>query len=147
MADGNSEIPDYARGYEGFEGRVGRTSSQSTPWWKPEPSAPAGAPNIVVVLIDDMGYSDISPFGAEIDTPNIAALAERGFSTVELPHDAGLFAGSGCSADGAQSAPRRLRQCGELRSGLPRSTSRTRRRCALASGDIARERLCDVCGR
>ena len=79
MTGSSGEIPDYARGYEGFRGRVGRTSSQSTPWWKPEPSAPAGAPNIVVVLIDDMGYSDISPFGAEIDTPNIAALADRGF--------------------------------------------------------------------
>ncbi|MGC4933412.1 arylsulfatase [Gordonia sp. DT30] len=73
-----SRIPEDARGYDDFDGVIGRTSSESVPWWRPEPTAPAGAPNIVVVLIDDMGYSDISPFGAEIDTPHIAALADRG---------------------------------------------------------------------
>jgi len=72
-------FPDNARGYEGFGGIVGRTTSQSQPWWPPEPSAPTRSPNIVVVLVDDMGYSDIGPFGAEIDTPNIDRLAETGF--------------------------------------------------------------------
>ncbi|AZG47063.1 sulfatase-like hydrolase/transferase [Gordonia insulae] len=70
--------PDHARGYADFGGTVGRTSSVSEPWWPAERTAPQGAPNIVVVLIDDMGYSDIGPFGAEIDTPNIDALAARG---------------------------------------------------------------------
>lgn len=72
-------IPPHARGYEGFGGEIGRTTSTSAPWWPAEPSAGAGAPNIVVVLIDDMGYSDIAPFGAEIDTPNLDRLAHRGF--------------------------------------------------------------------
>lgn len=40
--------------------------------------APADAPNIVVVLIDDMGYSDLGVFGAEIQTPNLDALANDG---------------------------------------------------------------------
>lgn len=62
----------------GFGGVAGRTSSQSEPWWPEEKSAPPGAPNIVVVLIDDMGYSDIGPFGAEIDTPNLDRLAHNG---------------------------------------------------------------------
>jgi arylsulfatase A-like enzyme len=35
-------------------------------------------PNVVVVLLDDMGYSDLSPYGGEIRTPNIAQLAETG---------------------------------------------------------------------
>jgi arylsulfatase len=35
-------------------------------------------PNILLVVVDDMGYSDISPFGGEIDTPNIDALARSG---------------------------------------------------------------------
>lgn len=35
-------------------------------------------PNIVVILADDLGYSDIAPFGGEIDTPSLARLAQRG---------------------------------------------------------------------
>jgi len=35
-------------------------------------------PNILLIVVDDMGYSDIGPFGGEIDTPNIDALARSG---------------------------------------------------------------------
>jgi len=34
--------------------------------------------NVVVVLVDDMGWSDIGPYGGEIPTPNLDALAGRG---------------------------------------------------------------------
>ena len=43
------------------------------------PAARADArPNVVVVLVDDMGWSDIGPYGGEIPTPNLDALAGRG---------------------------------------------------------------------
>ena len=35
-------------------------------------------PNILLIAVDDMGYSDIGPFGGEIDTPNLDALAKSG---------------------------------------------------------------------
>lgn len=71
-------LPPHARGYEEFDGTVGRTGADSTPSWPATATAPEGAPNIVVVLIDDMGYSDIGPFGSEIDTPNLDRIAESG---------------------------------------------------------------------
>ncbi|MEO6434942.1 MAG: arylsulfatase [Tepidisphaeraceae bacterium] len=40
--------------------------------------APAGKPNIVVILTDDMGSSDLGCYGGEIDTPNIDKLASKG---------------------------------------------------------------------
>ncbi len=41
-------------------------------------SADDSRPNILLIVVDDMGYSDIAPFGGEIDTPNLSALAESG---------------------------------------------------------------------
>src|SRR5262245_11902611 len=38
----------------------------------------AGAPNIVVILSDDMGFSDLGCYGGEIRTPNLDALAAGG---------------------------------------------------------------------
>ena len=35
-------------------------------------------PNIVFVLADDLGFSDIAPYGSEVSTPTLSALAERG---------------------------------------------------------------------
>ncbi|RIK88601.1 MAG: arylsulfatase, partial [Planctomycetota bacterium] len=37
-----------------------------------------GRPNVVIILVDDMGFSDIGCYGSEIPTPNIDALAARG---------------------------------------------------------------------
>lgn len=71
--------PYEARGYERFQGRAEEFTSSSEPWW-PEPRrARAGAPNVIVMLIDDLGFSDLGPFGSEIDTPRIDALAADGW--------------------------------------------------------------------
>ncbi|MBV9326192.1 MAG: arylsulfatase [Chloroflexi bacterium] len=65
-------------GYDQFGGRIGRTLSESEPWWPPRRVAPGAAPNVIVVLLDDLGYSDVGPFGSEIATPTLNTLAERG---------------------------------------------------------------------
>jgi len=41
-------------------------------------SASAGAPNVVLILADDLGFTDTGPYGSEISTPTIDALAARG---------------------------------------------------------------------
>ena len=58
--------------------RIGRTVADSTPDW-PEPvKPPKGAPNILVVLFDDVGFSDFGCYGSPIRTPNIDAIAAQG---------------------------------------------------------------------
>jgi arylsulfatase A-like enzyme len=64
--------------YRGFQGKVGTTFADSEPWWPERPKPPAGAPNVIVVLVDDMGFSDIGCFGSEIETPNLDAIAAQG---------------------------------------------------------------------
>jgi arylsulfatase len=59
----------------------GGASRSDTPVPMPTPEAAAlkeRPPNILLVMVDDMGWTDIGPFGGEIETPNIDALAERG---------------------------------------------------------------------
>jgi arylsulfatase len=36
-----------------------------------------GRPNFLVIVADDLGFSDLQPYGGEIETPNIAKLAEE----------------------------------------------------------------------
>src|SRR5690606_7921601 len=58
--------------------RIGPTLDQSEPHW-PEPvRPPQGAPNILVVLFDDVGFSDFGCYGSPIRTPTIDALAAEG---------------------------------------------------------------------
>ena len=64
--------------YEPFEGVIGRTLAESTPWWPAEPDPGANAPNVVVMLFDDLGFSHFGCYGSTIDTPNIDRLAANG---------------------------------------------------------------------
>lgn len=61
-----------------FEGRIGKTYRESTPQWPQPPAAPAGAPNVVLIVLDDVGFSDIGCYGSEIATPRLDALAAGG---------------------------------------------------------------------
>lgn len=80
-ADIPADRPDG--GYPGFGGRVGRTFAGSESWWPSRPSA-AGRPNVVVVLVDDLGYSDLGCYGSEIPTPHIDALAAAGLQLTDF---------------------------------------------------------------
>ena len=61
-----------------FQGVAGRTLEDSTPWWPPLPAAPEGAPNVVVVLLDDVGYSQFGCYGSPMATPTFDRLAASG---------------------------------------------------------------------
>ena len=61
-----------------FAGTIGRTPEESTPAWPAQLRAPEGVPNVVFVVIDDMGFGHLGCYGSPIATPNIDALAAEG---------------------------------------------------------------------
>ncbi|MEE9145075.1 MAG: sulfatase-like hydrolase/transferase, partial [Candidatus Binatia bacterium] len=83
-----------------FKGKIAKKYEDSKEWW-PEPvRPPKGAPNVIIFLLDDVGFAQIKSFGGLIETPNIDRLADNGlrfnnFHTTALcsPSRATLMAG------------------------------------------------------
>ncbi len=61
-----------------FKGTIGKTLAESKEWIAPPAKAPAGAPNVVWILLDDVGFGAGSSFGGLISTPTIDSLANNG---------------------------------------------------------------------
>src|SRR5262247_4090156 len=62
-----------------FQGNVGRTYADSDPAQFPQPvQAPKGAPNVLLILIDDVGFGQFSTFGGGIPSPTMDRLAKEG---------------------------------------------------------------------
>ena len=68
-------IPD-----KNFGGTIGRTIDQSVPDWTiiPGPKAPEGAPNVLLILIDDAGFGQPDTFGGPVATPNLTRVGKMG---------------------------------------------------------------------
>jgi len=67
-----------AQATQPYQGVVARTLAESKEWW-PEPvKAPVGAPNVVWILLDDVGFGAAGTFGGLINTPTFDALAANG---------------------------------------------------------------------
>jgi arylsulfatase len=80
--------------------QTGRTYKESRPSWEPLPKAPAGAPNVIYLVLDDVGFAQLGCYGSEISTPNLDKLAANGlrynnFHTTALcsPSRAALLTG------------------------------------------------------
>jgi arylsulfatase len=61
-----------------FTGVLGRTFDKSEPAWPEPPRAKHGAPNVLFIVLDDVGYAQLGCYGSPIHTPNMDALAANG---------------------------------------------------------------------
>jgi arylsulfatase len=102
-----------------FGGRIGRTVAESEPWFADEPHPGEGAPNVVIVLLDDTGFAQFGCYGSDIETPNVDALAARGLQFTNFhvtplcsPTRAALLTGRANHAVG-------MRSVANFRTGFP----------------------------
>ena len=63
-----------------FKGTINVDIRDSEPDWAPfePPKAPKGAPSVVYIVLDDVGFSAMGCYGGPVDTPNIDRIAARG---------------------------------------------------------------------
>jgi arylsulfatase len=61
-----------------FKGKIEFSAKDSIPDWPQPVRAPDGAPNIVLIMLDDVGFGDTATFGGPAHTPNLDKLAARG---------------------------------------------------------------------
>jgi len=83
-----------------FKGKIAKTYEESEEWWPTKKKPPKDAPNVIIFLLDDVGFAQVGSFGGLIETPNIDKLADNGlrynnFHTTALcsPSRATLMAG------------------------------------------------------
>lgn len=113
-----------------FAGTIGKRISDSTPAFPARVVAPAGAPNIVVIMTDDVGFGATSPFGGPIPATALDALAERGirysrFHTTGIcsPSRAALLTGRNHHAVGAGLFPNLITGYPGYHARIPRSAA------------------------
>jgi arylsulfatase len=63
-----------------FAGKIAQSYKDSTPDWRPAMPlvAPAGAPNVLMIVLDDVGFGHLGCYGGAVETPNLDRLAAAG---------------------------------------------------------------------
>jgi arylsulfatase len=116
-----------------FKGKVGETFKDSTPSYPQPVKAPKGAPNVLLILLDDVGFGMCSTFGGPVPTPHLQKLADNGLKYTRF-HTTAL-----CSPTrGALLTGRNHHSCGtgviiEMGTGYPGYTGIIPRSTALVS--------------
>jgi len=72
-----------------FGGEIKQTAADSKPWWPPRIMPPKGAPNVLLIMLDDAGYGSESTFGGTIPTPALDRIAKAGLRYTQF-HSAAL---------------------------------------------------------
>lgn len=102
-----------------FPGVIGRTADESIPAWPGRVRAPEGAPNVVVVLLDDTGFGQLGCYGSPIATPNFDAIAADGLRYTNMHTTALCSPSRSCLLTGRNHHANGLAAITELATGYP----------------------------
>ena len=113
-----AKLNEYRAG-EPFPGVIGRTLDESSPAWPTPARARDGAPNVLILVLDDVGYGQLSCFGGLCETPTLDRLARRGLRYTNFHTTALCSPTRGCVLTGRNHHTLGLSAITELSLGFP----------------------------
>jgi arylsulfatase len=113
-----AEFTMYSPG-EPFPGVIGRTLETSRPAWPARRTAAEGAPNVLMIVLDDVGYGQLSAYGGLCQTPNLDRLAANGLKYSNFHTTALCSPTRGCLLTGRNHHALGLAAITELSLGYP----------------------------
>jgi arylsulfatase len=114
-----------------FEGTTGRYHWESEPHWPDEPRPPDGSPNVLIVVLDDVGFAQLGCFGSDIDTPAFDRLAAGGLRYTNFHTTALCSPTRACVLTGRNHHSVGMGRIIDLATGFPGYDARIPRSCAL----------------
>ncbi len=115
-----------------FAGVVNIDIKDSTPDWGPyeQPHAPKGAPNVLYIVLDDVGFSALETFGGLIETPNIDRIAKQGLSYLNFHTTALCSPTRSCLLTGRNHTSNGMSGITEITDGYPNANGHIPFECA-----------------
>ncbi len=116
-----------------FGGDIGRYYSESRPWWPETPRSTSGWPNIVYIVLDDVGFAQLGCFGSDIETPVLDRLAEQGLRYTNFHTTALCSPTRSCLLTGRNHHSNGMGRIIELATGFPGYNARIPRKNGFLS--------------
>jgi hypothetical protein len=118
-----------------FGGEIKENALQSKTWWAPRIVPPNGAPNILLIMTDDVGFGAPSTFGGVIPTPSLDRVAQAGLRYTQF-HSTALCSPTRAALNNRpQSSRRRLRCNFGSSNRLSWLQQHNPKRCGVCRGD------------
>ena len=107
-----------------FQGVINVDIRDSKPDWTPfeQPTAPRGAPNVLFIVLDDVGFSAMSPYGGPIETPNIERISSAGVRYTQFHTTALCSPSRSCLLNGRNHTKNSMACITEAAIGFPNGT-------------------------
>ena len=102
-----------------FPGVIGRTTEESSPAWPRPLRAEPGSPNVLFIVLDDVGYGQLGCYGSPIATPNLDALAAGGLLYSNMHTTALCSPSRSCIITGRNHHANATAAINELATGYP----------------------------
>jgi arylsulfatase A-like enzyme len=117
-----------------FKGTINIDIQDSTPDWGPyaQPVPPEGAPSVVYVVLDDVGFSALEPYGGAIEVPNIKRIADKGLKFTNFHTTALCSPTRSCLLTGRNHTTNGMATITEAADGYPNMSGHVPFECAMA---------------